>query len=459
MAPQSTPKNRQALGTTALEVVGVQAAKTLAHPLRLLILAELNEGPLSPSQFHERHPEWTLQAIAQQFAELAKLGCIELVEVRETGTSSRGRPEHIYRAIRRAIFSQDALEAIGRDSRHVTAATFQSFVRRVGEAIDAETFGARSDAHFSWIACRLDETGWSEVLPAVDALFLRGLDLHMEAVLRMRTSGEEGFVVTVAPSCMSADGSSVPPVSGITPEALTSRGDARSVDLGLAKALAHPIRIAIIAELLKGPTSPRAFCRNRPDVPLRQALYHFRVLEKLGRIELVERRSGRGRREGGVENIFRATKRSVFDGATYDALPPTLQAAIDEVTVVTYCEAVAAAIESDAIEDRADGHLTWTGLRYDEQAWREMIAATDAVLSHILEKQVAAEQRLAFRRADGIAVVAGLACFESPRTAAVTDLRKLHEINAEHSRPRRDRLGSLLSQIVQRSQRKDADGS
>lgn len=446
--PTPTPSKRSRAGATAMQVVGVRVAKALAHPLRLQVLSELNKEPMSPKRFHERHSNWSLQATAQQFAALARLDCIELIEVRQPEGRSHGWAEHIYRATRRPIFDRAALEAIGEQKRTVTAETVQTLLSQVAEALEAGTFGARSDAHFTWTACRLDECSWAASVQAIDALFWYALDLHVEAALRMRTSGEKPLTVTVAPSCFTTNDSFVPPApSGWWLS--SAEADRRGIDLSLAKALAHPTRVTIMSELSRQPTSPRGVCESWPGLNLRSVLHHFQVLEGLGRIERFERRSGRGRREGGVENIYRGTKRSQFDAATYEALPRSLRDGVDEVTVISYFEALNEAVLTDAIEDRADGHLSWSCLRFDELAWEQMIAATDAVFTYTADVQRKAEENLAAEGASGMAVIVGLSCFESPSSSRVIDPDQLASLLAGSPGERLLQLSTIIRRYGQ----------
>lgn len=79
----------------------------------------------------------------------------------------------------------------------------------------------------------------------------------------------------------------------------------RAVDCGAEcvltlKALAHPIRFAVMIALGRGDLSPSQFARSRGE-PVSNVSYHFRLLAEFGLIELARIRPVRG----SVEHIYR----------------------------------------------------------------------------------------------------------------------------------------------------------
>jgi DNA-binding transcriptional ArsR family regulator len=187
----------------------------------------------------------------------------------------------------------------------------------------------------------------------------------------------------------------------------------------LAKALAHPVRIQILVETNKRPMSATEFSNwTGGEVSPSKANRHFKYLEKLDCLELVEERQG-GRRRGGKEKIYRALQRSLFDESTWDGLPDSLQVGVTGETISSYIERLAEAAMAGTIDTRQDRHLTWTGMHYDEQAWGELIERLNELFWFSLELRVEAALRMIKSGEDPIPVTVGLACFESPRDAAV----------------------------------------
>lgn len=452
MSQSSTPPPVRPVAMWAIERAGSQLAKVLAHPLRLLIVARLNERPMSPAEFCELHPDVPLQTVARHFRVLAEVGCIELVALRQPNDRSRGAARHVYRAVDRPIFEQAELEALGDQKRHVTGVIFKTFIRRLAEAIAASTFSSRSDTHFSWVAGRLDERGWRAMLDAVDALFWHGLKLHTEAGVRVAESGGELIPVTVGLSCFLTNGELMAePTQREKSGGELSIDDAeRSLDAERIKVFANPTRAKIISELSKGPISPSDFHVRHPQLSLQTVTYHFHLIEKIGLIALAERRSGRGRRPGGVENIYELNEPWLVDAETYDALPASLRHSVDSVSVITYVEILADSIRTDAIEERDESHLTWCGFHFDEIAWAEMIIAMDALLQCVLELRRRSEARLVASGDEGLPVVAGLSCFESPPASTTFDREEMERLRAETSESRLSRLSRYLDEILKR---------
>lgn len=176
-------------------------AKALANPLRVKILVELNKRVMSPSQFAEEFPRYSLSKVSQHFRQLEKYGCIEEVE-QKIGGKRRGGIEHYFQAIRRAFFDQSSWAGLPESIRSgVTGETFTTYIERVAQAIEAGTIDIRDDRHFSWIAVRYDQQAWDEMIEGTDALFERAQELQVEAALRMAESGEEPIPATVAFAC------------------------------------------------------------------------------------------------------------------------------------------------------------------------------------------------------------------------------------------------------------------
>jgi len=65
--------------------------KALAHPMRIRVLAMLEEQPASPVQLAQRLPDATLGAIAYHVRTLFNLGLLELVATHQR----RGATEHV----------------------------------------------------------------------------------------------------------------------------------------------------------------------------------------------------------------------------------------------------------------------------------------------------------------------------------------------------------------------------
>jgi hypothetical protein len=179
----------------------------------------------------------------------------------------------------------------------------------------------------------------------------------------------------------------------------------------------------ILVETNKRPMSATQFANHHGGgVSPSKASRHFRYLERLGCLELVEERTG-GRRRGGKEKIYRAVARSLFDESAWLLLPDSVQHEVTGVIFSSYIERAAEAVAAGTIDARQDRHLTWTGMHLDEQGWREAIKRIDDIFRFILDElRVQAALRMIESGEEPIPVTVALACFESPKDSEVAPL-------------------------------------
>lgn len=134
-------------------------AKAFAHPLRVRILAVLNERVSSPNQLSKELDE-SLNLVAYHVRVLEKHGCIELVETKPR----RGATEHFYRAIGHQLLSDS----------------------------EWARFEALDDRHVSRTDLIVDRTGWGEMTAVLGDAVARLAAIEAEAAKRLRASGEPG---------------------------------------------------------------------------------------------------------------------------------------------------------------------------------------------------------------------------------------------------------------------------
>jgi len=140
-------------------------AKALAHPLRVRILAMLDERDSSPVQLAE-HLDATLGTVAYHVRTLERLGLIEMVATHQR----RGATEHVYAAREHPGFSSRAWMNTDPKTKHMMIASTlsqigeyatqsaaaggfdheQSNVSRHALELDAEGFGELAEATRRW---------------------------------------------------------------------------------------------------------------------------------------------------------------------------------------------------------------------------------------------------------------------------------------------------------------------
>ena len=106
------------------------------------------------------------------------------------------------------------------------------------------------------------------------------------------------------------------------------RETASAVDSRLAKALAHPLRVQLLAPLNEGVASPNELAKKL-DEPLTNVSYHVRMLHDLGCIELVETEP----RRGALEHYYRAIVRPFFAERDWKKLPKNARGSISDAVL------------------------------------------------------------------------------------------------------------------------------
>jgi hypothetical protein len=193
------------------------ASAALRHPLRVRILEVVNERDISPSQFMvqklapdvEISPK-SLSQLSYHFRELARYGCLEVVD----RVPRRGATENVYRGTVRAYFTDDEWDELTHRERCLISRTvYQGLAARAESAMLAHTFDSRTDRHLSWTAMEVDERGWSELMTTLAGTFGDVVKIRHDTVGRVAGSRKKLIPVTVGllgfespPPPRSADG-------------------------------------------------------------------------------------------------------------------------------------------------------------------------------------------------------------------------------------------------------------
>jgi len=180
-----------------------------------------------------------------------------------------------------------------------------------------------------------------------------------------------------------------------------------AVDSRLAKALAHPLRVQLLAQLNQGVASPNELAKKLGE-PLTNVSYHVRMLHDLGCIELVETEP----RRGALEHYYRAIVRPFFSDRDWKRLPQNARNSISDAVFQLIWDDAAASIKDGSMEERDDHHLSRTVLAVDEQGWEEL----HDLLAQTLEKAMDVQAQSASRasKADGETFCANLVMFTHP---------------------------------------------
>ncbi|HEX3735295.1 MAG TPA: winged helix-turn-helix domain-containing protein [Solirubrobacterales bacterium] len=407
------PKTNEA----AAFVISAKMAKALADTWRSRILMELSIRPLSPSQFVEE-VGGELEHIGRCFRKLAEWDYIELIDVRPDRRGGAA-VEHVYRRIQRAHFDTSTWEDLPRVHRDAFSGSLVgSYITRISQAIEAQTFDDELNRHLSWDTIPLDRIAWTQLVTHLDEVLDWIPRLAAEAVARITKSGEEPIATTVG---LAAFRSPESVVVGTSPprqqrEPAPSQAMPFIISAKMAKALANKWRARILMELRVRPMSPTQFTR---EIGGSQGHISrcFRELAGWDYIELIETRRGDRKRRGGAEKIYRTKQRAHFDTRTWEELPRFLRDEFSASILHSYFGRVAEAIRAGTFDSEVDRHFSWDGVALDRIAWTELITCLDETLAWLAVLEEEAAQRMAQTGEEPIPTTVGLAAFSSPKTS------------------------------------------
>jgi DNA-binding transcriptional ArsR family regulator len=166
--------------------------KALSHPIRVRVLALLEERMASPVELAEVLGV-SLGSVSYHVRNLHRLGLIEL----KKETRRRGAIEHHYRAKERPSVSDKAWsEATPIAKQAMVGSMLRQMSDYANTAAAAGGFD-RSDAHITRTRMKLDEQGWHELSKACHALLDEAARIEREAEERLEDAGHDAPSVDV----------------------------------------------------------------------------------------------------------------------------------------------------------------------------------------------------------------------------------------------------------------------
>ena len=179
-------------------------------------------------------------------------------------------------------------------------------------------------------------------------------------------------------------------------------------DPQLAKALAHPLRVSILAILEERVASPREIS-DELGAPLGLVSYHVRTLARLGLAKLERTRP----RRGALEHYYSAKERPMITSEAWAAVPSIVKQATVRATLTKISGQVNRAAQSGGFE-RSNSRLSRASLVLDQRGWNELATKFDRLLADYERITAAAEKRLAAAdHAEEVQAVAVMMLFES----------------------------------------------
>jgi DNA-binding transcriptional ArsR family regulator len=390
-------------------------AVVFADELRLKIVTELYMREMSPSQFYEEFGGGSVSRVDRHFKRLAEHGWLRFIR-KESGGGRRGGTEHFYRARELAAFDNETWALLPYSIRVAFSWTiFKQFAERVCEALQAETFDARPDRHFTWTPILLDQIGWERIVARIDALFESLFEEQEDAKLRIYNSGEKPILVTAA-----LGGFESPTRPQGAGDARATANLAEAIDcpfpftLRVSKVFADPLCLKIVTELNLRTMSAPQFYKEHGSASVDGIRRRFKMLAEIGWLRKVDQKSG-GKRRGAIENFYRATGPAVFDNGAWSDLPDSIKATYSWTIFEQLSDQVKEAMQASTFDARPDRHLSWSLLRLDQLGWENVVSAVDALFAFIFEEEKSAELRMDASGEKPLTMTVAMAAFESPK--------------------------------------------
>jgi DNA-binding transcriptional ArsR family regulator len=154
--------------------------KAMSHPLRVRILAMLDERQASPNQLAGRLGA-SLGTVAYHVRTLLQLGLIELVDE----TRVRGAVEHHYRSTPRPRVTEEEWAEASPVAKQAAVGSSLEVIGEYARLSAAAGGFDRSDAQLRRALLRLDERGFAQLSKAIEKLLERVERIEADAAKRI----------------------------------------------------------------------------------------------------------------------------------------------------------------------------------------------------------------------------------------------------------------------------------
>lgn len=166
----------------------------------------------------------------------------------------------------------------------------------------------------------------------------------------------------------------------------------RTVDQELVKALAHPLRVEILAILNDRMASPNELSKELEE-GLSQVSYHVKVLKDFKCIHMVKTEP----RRGAVEHYYKAIQRAFLTSEVAKLYPKSAQQRMFGAVIADIGQDMTTALDSGKFDDRDDYVVSRTPALLDGQA-RE---AAEKLGDEFIDRFLLLEDETTLRRAKG----------------------------------------------------------
>jgi len=169
-----------------------------------------------------------------------------------------------------------------------------------------------------------------------------------------------------------------------------------SLNQRLIKALAHPLRVRLLAHMNDREWSPNELSGELNE-GLSQISYHVKVLKDFEMIEMTRTEP----RRGAVEHYYRAVERAYIPSWMAKLIPKSGKEIIGSNILEAIEEDLVASINSGKFYERDDCHATYTPVTLDSIGCKEADEAANALLEALLKIEGKSANRRAKGQGDG----------------------------------------------------------
>jgi DNA-binding transcriptional ArsR family regulator len=182
----------------------------------------------------------------------------------------------------------------------------------------------------------------------------------------------------------------------------------QDIELRLAKAMAHPVRVKVLELMNERPVAP-VEASEAIGTALSNVSYHFRTLLELECIEAVNQEQVRG----SIKTTYRSRTSLMFDDLCFATLPAGARAGLTVTALKALYRRASDSIEAGTMDARDDSHLSVTTLELRWEAWDEIAKLLESTLGRVLE--IKGEEEAREDDEERFPATFGLLGFESPK--------------------------------------------
>lgn len=182
------------------------------------------------------------------------------------------------------------------------------------------------------------------------------------------------------------------------------------IDRRLTKAIAHPLRLQVLALASERTISPSEYSEET-GASLSTVAYHFRKLFELGFLELVEEIPKRGSKE----HRYRACRRAMGGNGDWQELDRATQAGVRIAGFQDLIARCTQAVSAGSFDSRDDAIFYWAGGNMDETGWEEFVEASRQLIERVKAIEDASAERAAEGGEECFPTTFAITAFESPR--------------------------------------------